>query len=88
MQIWERRLVVPLAYAGLGARGCVFLALGAFVMRAAWTLNPKQVASVQEVFVTLRTLPYGPALLGGLGVGFIAYGLFMGLEARYRRLSR
>lgn len=88
MGIWERRLVVPLAYAGLGARGCVFLALGVFVMRAAWTLDPKEVESVQEIFVTLRRLPYGTALLAMVGVGFIAYGLFMCLEARYRRLSR
>ena len=88
MSVWERRLVVPLAYAGLGARGCVFLAVGAFVMRAAWTVDPKQAESVQEIFLTLRRLPYGSGLLGLVGVGFLAYGLFMLVEARYRRLSR
>ncbi|ODT61788.1 hypothetical protein ABS71_16730 [bacterium SCN 62-11] len=88
MRPWERRLMVGLAYAGLSARGCVFLALGAFVIRAAWTLNPKEVESVQEIFITLRRLPYGSALLAMVGIGFIAYGLFMGVEARYRRLNR
>jgi len=87
MKVWERRLVVFLAYVGLAARGCVFLALGAFVVRAAWTLDPKQVASVGEIFSTLRHLPYGTALLGLVGFGFMAYGLFMLVEARYRRLS-
>ena len=87
MKVWERRLVVLLAYAGLTARGCVFLAVGVFFMRAAWTLDPRQVESVGEIFSTLRVLPYGTALLGLVGSGFIAYGLFMLLEARYRRLK-
>lgn len=87
MKAWERRVVVALAYAGLGARGCVFLALGAFVVRAAWTLDPGQVESVGEIFATLRSLPYGTHLLGLVGLGFVAYGLFMLVEARYRRLN-
>ena len=87
MKGWERSLVTFLAYFGLAARGCVFLALGAFVMRAAWTLNPRQVQSMGEMLVTLRRLPYGPALLGLVGSGFVAYGLFMLVEARYRRLG-
>lgn len=75
---------VWLARAGLAARGVAFLLLGSYVLRAAWMVRPEQVASLSEVMSMLRQQG-GLWALALMGVGFTAYGLSMGVQARYYR---
>jgi hypothetical protein len=35
---------------------------------------------------SLAQQPYGPLLLGIVALGFVAYGIHMGVQARYRRI--
>lgn len=83
----ERRIVILLAYLGLCARGLVFGAIGLFIVRAAWHVNPQEVQSLPEILLSLRHLPHGSALLCALGAGLGCYALYMLLVARYRRVA-
>jgi hypothetical protein len=84
----EHTWACRLATFGLVARGGVFCTLGVFIIRAAWTLNPRQVQSLQELLLTAKKLPAGEWVLGLVGFGLLAYGLFMGVQARYHRLGQ
>lgn len=84
----EHTWACRLATFGLMARGGVFCLLGGFIMQAAWTLNPRQVQSLEELLTTVKRLPAGEWLLALVGFGLLAYGLFMGVQARYHRLGQ
>lgn len=71
---------------GLVARAVVFSLAGGYLMRASFTLNPRQVASLSEILAVLRQ-DGGPVVLAAMACGLIAYGLTMGLQARHYRLG-
>ncbi|GAA3961243.1 DUF1206 domain-containing protein [Allohahella marinimesophila] len=70
---------------GCAARGIVYLLVGIFFVQAAWTTNPQEAGGMKEVLQTLLQQPYGPWLLAAVGAGLVAYGVFCGFEAKYRR---
>lgn len=70
---------------GYAARGVVYLMVGVFFIQAAWTANPQEAGGMQEALTTLIQQPYGPWLLGLVGGGLLAYGVFCGFEAFYRK---
>lgn len=82
-----RRWTSRLAVLGLVARGIVFGFVGFTVIQAATTLNPGEYTAPEELFRWFRKLPYGRALLGSIAAGFISYGAFMFVSARFRRVS-
>jgi len=82
-----RRWTSRLAVIGLVARGLVFLLVGVTVMGSAYTLNPKDVRTIEEVFGWVRRLDQGRGLLAAVGVGFLCYGALMAIEARYRTIG-
>jgi len=95
VKAWKGKFAVQLDYSdtalgfarvGLVARGVVFMLAGGYVVRAAWTLNPRQVASLSEILAVLRQ-DGGPLVLAVMACGLMAYGLTMGLQARHYRLG-
>lgn len=95
VKAWQGHFAAQLDYSetalgvariGLVSRGVVFALAGGYVIQAAWTLNPKQVASLSEILTVLRH-DGGPAVLALMAVGLVAYGLTMGLQARHYRLG-
>ena len=80
------RWTVPLARAGYFVRGLVFLALGVFLVEAAFDLAPAEAATVQGALQILERQPFGSPLLALAGAGLSAFGLFGLVEARYRRI--
>ncbi len=70
------------------ARGVVFLIIGGFLAIAAWRYNPQEARGMEGALRTLQEQPYGPALLGVVGAGLVAYGLFQFVNARYRAISQ
>ncbi|MAM86295.1 MAG: hypothetical protein CME36_03170 [unclassified Hahellaceae] len=70
---------------GYAARGIVYLLIGIFFIQAAWTTDPQEAGGMKEVLQTLLQQPYGPWLLALVGAGLLAYGVFCGFEAKYRR---
>lgn len=72
---------------GYAARGIVFLLIGVFLIQAARHYNPAETKGLDEVLSGLARQSYGAWLLGTIAAGLVAYGFYMLVEARYRRLN-
>lgn len=73
--------------AGYGALGVNFLVIGFFLIIAALQHNPQEAKGLDTVLLSLLQQPYGPWLSGLVAVGFVCYGLFSFVEARYRKIN-
>jgi Domain of Unknown Function (DUF1206) len=81
-EIWARRL----GRLGLAARGIVFTVIGVFLILAARTTDPHQARGLRGALQALAQQPYGLWVMGVVALGLIAYGVYMLLLARYRRI--
>lgn len=72
---------------GVAARGVVFVITGFFLLQAARQSNPNQARGLDGALQSLAQQPYGPWLLGIVALGLVAYGIHMGVQARYRRIN-
>ena len=79
---WVRRV----GRLGLSARGIVFMIIGVYLIVAALTANPNQARGLSGALRALEQQPFGPWTLGVVALGLMAYGLYMLLLARYRRI--
>jgi hypothetical protein len=71
---------------GEAARGVVFVIIGFFLIQAARQSDASEVRGLDGALLALSQQPYGPWLLGIVALGLIAYGIHMGVQARYRRI--
>ncbi len=71
---------------GHAALGVVSGIIGAFLIVAARQARPEEARGLAGALAALAARPYGPWLLGVVAIGLIAYGGFMLVEARYRRM--
>jgi hypothetical protein len=78
--------VLRFGKAGIAARGAVFVAAGSFLILAALRSDPTEARGLDGILVELSRQPYGPWLLGAVAAGLIAYGVFMLLQSKYRRI--
>jgi hypothetical protein len=65
----------------------VFCIIGAFLISAAVHSDAQQARGLDGALEWLAQQAYGPWLLGVAAAGLGAYGLFMLVEAKYRRLT-
>lgn len=72
---------------GYIARGVVFAIIGGFFVEAAVHANPQQAKGLGSALDLLAQQSYGPWLLALVAAGLVSYGLFMLVEARYRRIA-
>jgi hypothetical protein len=79
--------VVAVGRFGIGARGVVFLVIGWFLVRAARQSDASEASGVAEALRTLQQQPYGKWILAVVGLGFVAYGAYEFVNARYRRIA-
>lgn len=77
----------PVCRFGLIARGIVFVIIGGFIGIAAWQSDPQEARGLAGALETLRSQPYGEALLGVVALGLIAFGIYCFVEAIYRRIG-
>ncbi|MGB6299178.1 MAG: DUF1206 domain-containing protein [Rivularia sp. (in: cyanobacteria)] len=82
-----REWVIAICRFGLAARSIVFFLIGWFVIEAAYMAQASQVGGLDEALETLAAQPYGPWMLGVVALGLMAYGVYMFVQARYRRLD-
>lgn len=82
----EERLATHTGQVGLTARGIAFLVSGWFLIQAGLRYNPDEARGLGGALETLASQPYGPWLLGLVALGFIAYGAYSFLQARYRKI--
>jgi hypothetical protein len=83
-----RSWVIGLGRFGYAALGVVFAIIGIFLIVAAIQHNPHQAKGLDSALLTLVHEPFGPVLLAIIALGFISYGLYSFVEARYRRIGR
>ncbi len=72
--------------AGLSARGVVFGIIGLFLIQAAMYSSAGEARGLSGALRALEQQSYGQWLLGVVALGLIAYGFYMLVQARYRRI--
>ncbi len=72
--------------AGLSARGVVFGIIGVFLIQAALHSNAGEARGLSGALRALEQQSYGQWVLGIVALGLVAYGLYMLVLARYRRI--
>jgi hypothetical protein len=86
MSATERTWTKRSGRAGLAARGVVFGIIGFFLIQAALSANPQEARGLGGALDTLAAQPYGPYLLGLVALGLVGYGVYCGVNARYRKI--
>jgi hypothetical protein len=61
--------------------------MGIFLMQAALQTDPDKARGLGGALQALVLQPFGPYLLGAVALGLVAYGAFMLVVARYRRIE-
>ncbi len=72
-----------LGRAGHIAKGLSYMVVGGLFLYAAATHQAKKSGGLDQALRTVLEQPFGPILLGAIGFGFAAYGLFCFAQARY-----
>jgi uncharacterized protein DUF1206 len=83
----ERRWATRSGRLGYAARGVVFGVIGVFLVQAALQTDPDEARGLGGALQTLARQPFGPYILGAVALGLVAYGVFMFVMARYRRIG-
>lgn len=81
-QVWA----VCLGRFGIAARGIIFGIIGIFLILAAIQLDGTQARGLDGALTVLAQQPFGSGILGIVALGLIAYGIYCGIEARYRHI--
>jgi hypothetical protein len=82
-----RKAAIVVGRIGIASRGLIFCLIGGFLLVAAWHANPHEAHGLAGALHYVELQPYGPWLLATVAVGFVAYGAFEFIEARYRRVD-
>ncbi|MDQ2695756.1 MAG: DUF1206 domain-containing protein [Pseudomonadota bacterium] len=77
----------PVCRFGLVARGVVFAIIGGFFVVAALHFSSGEVKGLKGALNVLETQPFGPWLLGAVGLGLVAFAVYSFIEAAYRRIN-
>ena len=72
---------------GFAARGIVFGLMGVFLIQTAITADPDKTRGIDGALSELSQQPYGAFLLAIVAIGLIAYGIFMFVIAKNRRMN-
>jgi hypothetical protein len=79
------RAAAVLGVAGQSARGLVFGIIGGFVLSAALANDASRSKGLDASLRTLAMQRFGAILLSVVALGFLAFGLYSLLDARYRK---
>lgn len=91
---FERRHVAPallrsvaiVARVGITARGVLYALCGWLLLRAGWMGEPRSVGGLGVALDALAAAPAGHTVVGVVGAGCVAYGIYQLAKARWRRL--
>jgi Domain of Unknown Function (DUF1206) len=86
MSSQEQTFAIGTGRFGYGARAITFGAMGLFLVLAAFRQQPGEAKGLAGALGALAEQPYGPQLLAVVAAGLTFYGLYMFVEARYRRI--
>lgn len=77
----QRRWVIGASRLGLVARGVIFTLIGSSLVQAALSDDPDEARGTEGA---LQMLIASPWLIGGIGVGLLAYAVYQWVKSRYR----
>ena len=80
-------VVVYASRFGMAARGLVFAMVGTFLILAAWHDDAARAHGLGGTLNALQRQPQGPWLLAAVALGLVAYGGYLFLRAKYRRIE-
>lgn len=83
----KKKLIKNSAYMGMSSRGIIFLIIGYFALRAAFTANTSEIKTTMDAFSFLQESNHGAWLLGIVAAGLVAYAIYMFLMAKYRQFK-
>ena len=86
MSAAEHKWATRLGAIGYLSRAVVFAIVGVFLIVAVMHSDPHEARGLDGALATLAVQPWGPALLGIVAAGLTMYGIYMFVEARYRRM--
>jgi hypothetical protein len=70
---------------GYTARGIVWLIISFLLLRAVWHARASEAGDTSDAFSFVETTAYGSVLLGALGFGLVAYGIFNVIRAFFEK---
>ncbi|MBA3524650.1 MAG: DUF1206 domain-containing protein [Geodermatophilaceae bacterium] len=80
------RGVERIGQVGFIAKGVAMSLVGVLLVYAAVTFDPEKAQGLDGAMRTIAAQPFGRVLLTVVALGFIAFGVFAFLQARYRRM--
>jgi Domain of Unknown Function (DUF1206) len=81
----RRRLIKRLGIVGEIGRGIAVSLIGFFLLRSGMDVNPQEATGLDGALRRLTVNGWGSALVGVVGVGFVAYGIFCLLTFTHRQ---
>ena len=78
-------LLLKAGKTGYIARGLVWIIISYLMGRAAFYKNASEAGDTSKAFQFVEQGSYGSYVLGAIGIGLIAYGIFSFVRARYER---
>ncbi len=81
-----RKATTALGIVGYIARGIAIAVIGILFITAGFTANASEAGGLDDALAALAALPFGQIILVCIGIGFIAYGIYSVVRARYARL--
>ncbi len=79
--------LVNISRFGVAARGVIFIILGFFFIQAAKQSDASEVKGLDGVLQTIAQQPFGKILLVIVALGLVAYGVYLFVQAKYRRIN-
>lgn len=80
------RPIIVLGVLGYVAKGVALVTVGVLFVQAALTHDPGRSRGLDGALAALLQLPFGPVVVGTVGAGFAAYGVYSFARARFARL--
>lgn len=81
-----RTVILVAGTAGYVAKGIAFATIAVLFAVAALTSNSAEAGGLDKALEKLAQLPFGPIVLGVVALGFIAFGVYCFVRARYAKL--
>lgn len=79
--------LVQISRFGVAARGVIFIILGFFFIQAGRQSDANEVKGLDGVLQTIAQQPFGKILLVIVALGLVAYGVYLFVQAKYRRIN-
>ncbi len=84
----EYRVTAVIGRVGYTARSIIFMVIGFFLILSAWQADPNKTKGMDGALAILIKQPYGKGLLGAVAGGLMIFGIYMCMEARFKRMTQ